>query len=363
MADHGDKTEKPTGKRVSEAWNKGQFPRTVEIQTVFVLGSGLLVLSLMGPQMIRIFSTSMTDTLGQLGRLTVTTNSIESYFRSFLQWLAACSMPVMFSAMVAGILAGGLQSRFHLSLDRMDLSLARLNPVTNVQQLFQPLPSAMRTLVGLLKFLVILGLTVMVIKRLLEHPIFYSATSFGEMLEFMTESVRLISVRVLMGLALIAAADYGYQYWKHQKDLMMSKEEIKEESKSSEGNPLVKGELRKRRLAILRQNWIREIPKADVIVTNPTHLAIALKYDRKTMRAPRIVAKGARLNALRIREIAQQFQIPIVENKPVAQMLFKHCKVGQEVPSQVYAAVAEILAYVYKINRFRYHIEGQRVSS
>ena len=143
----------------------------------------------------------------------------------------------------------------------------------------------------------------------------------------------------------------------------MSKEEIKEESKSSEGNPLVKGELRKRRLAILRSNWIREIPKADVVVTNPTHLAVALRYDRKTMRAPRIDAKGARLNALRIWEIAQQFQIPIVENKPVAQMLFKHCKVGQEVPSQVYSAVAEILAHVYKINRFRYHVEGQRVSS
>lgn len=360
MADQGEKTEKPTGKRVSEAWSKGQFPRTIEIQTVFVLGAGLLVVSMMGAQMIRVLSTSMVETLGQLGRLTVTRNSIESYFATFLQWLAACSLPVMFAALVASVLAGGLQSRFHLSLDRMEFSWNRINPFLNAQQLFQLLPSAMRTLVGMLKFLVILGLTVMVIKRLLEHPIFYSATSFGEVTQFMTESVRAISLRVIVGLTLIAAADYGYQFWKHQKDLMMSKEEVKEEAKSSEGSPLVKGEIRKRRLAILRQNWTREIPRADVVVTNPTHLAVALRYDRKTMRAPRIVAKGARLNALRIREIAQQFQIPIVENKPVAQLLFKHCKVGQEVPSQVYAAVAEILAYVYKINRFRYHIEGQR---
>ena len=363
MSDQGEKTEKPTGKRTSEAWAKGQFPKTAEIQTVFVLASGLLVVSLMGPQMIRVFSTSMIDTLGQLGHLSVTQNSIEGYFATFLQWMAVCSLPVMFAAVVAAVLAGGLQSRFRLSLDRLEFSWNRINPFVNTQQLFQILPSSMRTLVGLLKLLVILGLTFVVVKRLLEHPIFYSATSFGEVLAFMTESVRSISSRVIAGLALIAGADYGYQYWKNQKDLMMSKEEVKEESKSSEGNPQVKGEIRKRRLAILRQNWTREIPRADVVVTNPTHLAIALRYDRKTMRAPKIVAKGARLNALRIREIAEQFQIPIVENKPVARLLFKHCKVGQEVPSHVYAAVAEILAYVYKINRFRYHIESQKVST
>jgi len=361
MADQGEKTEKPTGRRISETWSKGQFPRTIEIQTVFVLGSGLLVLSLMGGQIMRVLSTSMVETLGQLGRLTVTINSIGSYFNAFLKWLAACSLPVMFAALVAAVVAGGLQSRFRLSLNRAEFGWNRINPFMNVQQLFQPLPSAMRTLVGLLKFLLILGLTIVVIKRLLEHPLFYSTTSFGEITQFMTESIRSISARVVIGLALIAAADYGYQYWKHQKDLMMTKEEVKEEAKNSEGSPLVKGEIRKRRLAILRQNWIREIPRADVVVTNPTHLAVALRYDRKTMRAPKIVAKGARLNALRIREIAQQFQIPIVENKPVAQLLFKHCKVGQEVPPQVYTAVAEILAYVYKTNRFRYYMEGQRV--
>jgi flagellar biosynthetic protein FlhB len=165
---------------------------------------------------------------------------------------------------------------------------------------------------------------------------------------------------VLFGLTFIAAADYGYQVWKHNKDLMMTKEEVKDETKNAEGNPAAKGEMKKRRVAMLHGNWMRELPLADVVITNPTHLAIALRYNKKTMRAPRIIAKGARLNALRIREIAQQFQIPIVENKLVARMLFKHCKVGQEVPPQVYAAIAEILAYVYRINRYRYYIEGQQ---
>ncbi|MBI4663961.1 MAG: EscU/YscU/HrcU family type III secretion system export apparatus switch protein [Verrucomicrobia bacterium] len=363
MADQGEKTEKPTGRRIAEAWAKGQFPKTMEIQTVFVLLSGLLVLSLMSHRIVRVLSTAIVETLGQIGRLTVTPSSIGAYLLTFLQWLGACAIPVMAAASVAAIIAGALQSRFHLSLDRLEWRWTRLNPAMNIQQLFQPIPSLMRTLVGGMKFLVILGLTVLVIKRLLEHPIFYSATSFGEVVLFMTESVRSVATRVLVGLAIIAAADYGYQYWKHQKDLMMTKEEVKEEAKSAEGNPQVKGEIRKRRMAILRQNWIREIPRADVVVTNPTHLAVALRYDRKTMRAPRIVAKGARLNALRIREIAQQFQVPIVENKPVAQLLFKHCKIGQEVPPQVYSAVAEILAYVYRVNRFRYYLEGQKATA
>lgn len=359
----GEKTEQPTGKRLAEAINKGQFARTMEIQTVFVLAAGFLAISLTGGKITEVFTTAMVETLGQLGKLTLTLDSLQAYFTTFVRWLTICILPVMVAALVAGVLAGGLQSRFRLSMGRLEVSWERLNPVTNAQQFFKPLPSLMRLVVGLLKFLVILGLTFLVIKRLIGHPVFYTATSFGEIILFMVESVNSITGRVLVGLALIAAVDYGYQFWKNKKDLMMTKEEVKEETKNAEGNPQIKGELRKRRFALLRQGWMKEIPKADVIVTNPTHLAIALRYDRKTMKAPKVLAKGARLNALRIREIAKDFQIPIVENKPVAQFLFKHCKIGQEIPPQVYAAVAEILAYVYRVNRFRYHVEGQQVPS
>jgi flagellar biosynthesis protein FlhB len=363
MSDGGEKTEQPTGRRMSQAISKGQFARTIEIQTVFVLTSGFLVIGMTGRHIIQVMTTAMVDTLGQLGKLTMSINSVQIYFSTFTHWLISCIWPITIAAMVAGILGSGLQSRFRLSTGRLEINWERLNPVTNAMQLFKPLPSLMRLVVGLLKLIVILGLTSVVIKRLIGHPIFYSATSFGEVMLFMVEAVNSITNRVLVGLALIAAADYGYQFWKNKQDLMMTKEEVKEETKNSEGNPQIKSELRKRRFAMLRQGLMNEIPKADVIVTNPTHLAIALRYDRKAMKAPKIVAKGARLNALRIREIAEQFQIPIVENKPVARFLFKHCKVGQEIPSQVYAAVAEILAYVYRVNRFRYHVEGQRIGS
>src|ERR1043165_4788070 len=144
---------------------------------------------------------------------------------------------------------------------------------------------------------------------------------------------------------------------------MMTKEELKEEIKSSEGDPQIKARQRRRRRAKTQRQMLQEVPKADVVITNPTHLAIALRYDRKTMKAPRIVAKGSRLNALRIREIARQHQVPIIENKPLARLMFKHGRVGAEIPAQLYAAVAEILAWVYRINRYRYYTERNQLSA
>jgi flagellar biosynthetic protein FlhB len=139
--------------------------------------------------------------------------------------------------------------------------------------------------------------------------------------------------------------------------MMMTREEVKEDMKSAEGNPQVKAAQRRRRRTVSKAKALADVPTADVVVTNPTHIAIALRYDRKTMRAPKIVAKGIRLNAQRIREIAQQYQIPIIENRPLARMLFKKGKVGGEIPAQLYAAVAEILAWVYRVNRYRYYAE------
>lgn len=136
----------------------------------------------------------------------------------------------------------------------------------------------------------------------------------------------------------------------------MTKEEVKEELKNTEGNPRIKAARRRRRFTSKRQ-MLADVPKADVVVTNPTHIAVALRYDRKTMKAPRIIAKGVRLNAGRIKEIARQHQVPVLENKPLARMLFKYGKVGGEIPAQLYAAVAEVLAWVYRVNRYRYYTE------
>jgi flagellar biosynthetic protein FlhB len=158
-------------------------------------------------------------------------------------------------------------------------------------------------------------------------------------------------------VGVIAAADYGYQFWRTHQDLMMTREELKEEAKSSEGNPQVKSR-RRRMLGRSKRQMLADVAKADVVVTNPTHIAIALRYDRQSMQAPRLVAKGIRKNAEQIREIARQSGVPLVENKPLARLMFKYGKVGREIPAQLYAAVAEVLAYVYRTNPYRYYAEA-----
>ena len=136
----------------------------------------------------------------------------------------------------------------------------------------------------------------------------------------------------------------------------MTREELKEEMKSTEGNPQIKA-ARRRRRAVSKRRMLADVPGADVVITNPTHLAVALRYDRKKMKAPRIVAKGSRLNAQQIKEIARRHQVPVLENKPLARMLFKYGRVGGEIPAHLYAAVAEVLAWVYRVNRYRYYAE------
>ena len=162
-------------------------------------------------------------------------------------------------------------------------------------------------------------------------------------------------------MIMIGALDYAYQWWRTRDGLKMSAKDVKDEEKNQDGDPHMKGEQRKRRMGVMQKNIWDEVPEADVVVTNPTHLAVALKYDRKTMKSPKIVAKGARYNALLIREIAEKNGVPMVENKPLAQMLFKFGRTGKEIPFQLFSAVAEILAYVYRTNRFRYFKQGREV--
>ena len=217
--------------------------------------------------------------------------------------------------------------------------------------------SSVATGLGIVKLSVVVTLCYGVIKSILDDPIFHTRVDVARIAAFMAQSSFRLVLQVGVALTVIAGTDYAYKIWQSTKDLMMTKEEVKEETKNAEGNPQVKNQRRRRRLSMSKRKMLAQVPKADVVVTNPTRIAIALQYDRKTMKAPRIVAKGIRLNALQIREIAKQHQIPIVENKPLAQLMFKYGRVGGEIPAQLYAAVAEILAWVYRVNAYRYYRE------
>jgi flagellar biosynthesis protein FlhB len=355
----GEKTEQPTPRRLEEAIKRGQIARSGEVQTVFVLLGALGALAFAGREIWQQCVGVAALTLGHLYDTSITADSLQGYGITGGFVLLKCVGPVILATALAGLVAGGIQNRFNTAPEALTPNWNRINPVEGFQRLFSG-RMFVPTLLGIVKFVLILAVTYSQIRSVLSDPIFTSPVSAYRLGEFLGETAMRIFLRVCLGLFIIAVADYGYQFWRTQQDLMMTKQELKEEIKNSESNQRIKAARRKRR-AISKAQALAEVPKADVVVTNPTHIAIALRYDRKTMRAPKVVAKGIRLNAEKIREIAQQYQVPIIENKPLARMLFKHGRVGGEIPAELYAAVAEILAWVYRVNRYRYYAEQNQV--
>jgi len=352
----GEKTEQATPKKLEEALRRGQLPRSMEVQTVFVLLGGLLALAFVGGQTWRLLVTGTGRMLGHLHDVPLTVDVMQGYALGGTFFFLKIVGPAVLAALVGAVLAGSMQSRFNTASEALRVDWSRLNPVTGCQRIFSA-ENAAPSAIAIVKLAIILALLYSVIREVLADPIFYTAVSAARVAEFLADSSFKVVLRVGIAMIFIGAADYAYQFWKTNKDLMMTLQEVKDEQKNTDGNPLVKSQQRRRRWGTSFRKMLSEVPQADVIITNPTHLAIALRYDRKTMRAPKIVAKGARHNALRIRELAQQHQIPIIENKPLARLMYKHGRVGGEIPAQLYAAVAEVLAWVYRTNRYRYYVE------
>lgn len=360
MAEHtGEKTEQPTPRRLEDALKRGQIARSAEVQTVFVLLGGLAALSFAGQETWRNLTGATMAMLGHLHDTSISNSSLQGYAVSGALLVIKCTGPIVLATGLAGLLAGAIQNRFNTASEALTPDWNRVNPVEGFKRVFS-VNTLVPTATALAKLAFIILLTYSEVSKILNDPIFTTSVSVSRIAEFLATAWIRIIFRISLVLMAIAAADYGYQWWRTHRDQMMTREELKEEAKNTEGNQQIKN-ARRRRRAVSKAKMLAEVPKADVVVTNPTHIAVALRYDRKRMRAPKVVAKGIRLNAEHIRELARQHQVPILENKPLARLLFKHGRVGGEVPAQFYAAVAEVLAWVYRVNRYRYYTEQNQV--
>ena len=357
----GEKTEQPTPRKLEDAQKQGQIARSAEVQTAFVLLAVICAVSFTGRELWRTLERSTAMSLGHLHDTPLSINAMQGYaFRMSLLFVQ-CVAPTVLAAMAGGLLAGGVQNRFNTASEALGFRWERLNVAEGFKRIFSG-RSAVPAVVAVFKFLLIFTLTYSAVKQVMSDPVFTTSVSLPRFVTFLAQSCFKIGMRVLLAVGVIAAADYAYQFWQTHRDLMMTKEEVREEMKSTEGNPQIKSR-RRRILGLSKRQMLADVPNADVVVTNPTHIAVALRYDRKAMKAPRIVAKGVRKNAEQIREIARQHNVPLVENKPLARLMFKYGKVGREIPAQLYAAVAEILAYVYRMNPYRYYAEANAVEA
>jgi flagellar biosynthetic protein FlhB len=353
MAEDG-KTEKPTSKKLQEAYDDGNYAKAPEIGVVFVLIAAFGYLSLQGPEMANQVCQVSKWVLSHLHRIDLNIDSVCDFLLFLLQSCVFFVLPFLLVCCVATIASGGLQTGFRISSNALRWDFGRINIVNGVRMLFST-EKLVNFGISFLKLVVVAWIIWGVICDIQKDPIFYTQVSVQHVVEFIFRTFLAMLSKLILFVGTIAAMSYAYQKFRWTDSLMMSKEEVEDERKNSEGNPLVKGARRKRAYQMAYRQVLTKIPLADVVVTNPTHFAVALKYERGKDSAPVVLAKGKDLLAQKIKEIARQHEVPMVENRPVARALYKTATAGRAIPPDMYQAVAQILAFVYRAHRYYFH--------
>ncbi|MDB5887622.1 MAG: flagellar biosynthesis protein FlhB [Rhodocyclales bacterium] len=346
-----DKSEPASGRKIEQAREQGNVPRSKELSSFLV--------TLVGVAALWIMSSWMYERLGGVMRRGFTfgreqafqTDMMGQSLRDLFSDGLVALLPLLLVIMIAGIASHIVLGGFVLSGEVFKFDLTRLNPVTGMKR-FVSINGLVELVKGVFKSAFILGVATFLVWHyrfdmlsLMSMPLNVGLSRFGEMLLF-------ASLALCTSLALIAAMDVPYQIWHYFKELRMSKHDIKQENKESEGDPKVKGKMRQRQQEMARRRMMDAVPKADVVVTNPTNFAVALKYESGKMGAPTVVAKGADFMAQTIRDLAKENNVPLLEAPPLARALYHHAKIDEQIPATLYTAVAEVMAYIYQLNQF-----------
>ncbi len=348
-----ERTEEPTPRRREEARKRGQVARSRELASVAVLGTSVLTFALAGSFMFFQLRQALEFFLEAPFR-GLALPEAQLSLRYAFKYSALGLAPVFILLVLAAFLAHFLQTGGVAAWEVLVPKAERIHPVEGFKRLFS-LPALVELVKSLAKIVIISTVAYLVIRRHQEHIL----TLMGEDLRGFATSLYLLSrdlvLKLLMALTALAVLDLFFQRWDVERKLRMTREELKEELKQTEGDPLVRSRIRQLQREMARRRMMAEVPKADVVITNPEHVAVALRYEMGTMPAPELVAKGQGYLAQRIKEIAREAGVPIVEDPPLARLIYRRVEVGEYIPEDLYRAVAEILAYVYRL-------KGKRVS-
>ncbi|MEK7805096.1 MAG: flagellar biosynthesis protein FlhB [Planctomycetota bacterium] len=352
MAGDEEKTEEPSGRRLGEAREKGNIAFSADLNNAVGLLGGIVLLYNMGVLTYQVMDKTFKVTLGHLFYKDFSQDVIMDIILSQFYVLAKMLFPILGGLMLIGLIISYAQTGFMLNFGLLKLNFGKLNFVAGAKNLVSP-QSFVKLLFSVLKVVVLAGMSYLYMKDKFNSII--DALDFDVAQIFITLFSMMygLALRLAMILFILAAADFIYQKWQYKRNLRMTKQEVKEERKQMEGDPLIKGKIRSIQLQMSRKRMMTAVPTADVVITNPTHFAVALKYDSKVMKSPTVVAKGADLIAKRIKELALKHKVPLVEDKPLAQTLYKSVEIGREVPQKLFYAVAKVLAYVYQLKRER----------
>jgi len=342
-----DKTEQPTGKKLADARQKGNVAQSREIPSVLILSGSIAVLFFAGSWMLGRLTETMRTMYQRSGTLNMAPESMHTLFWEIFLNGVVILIPLMLVVVTAGVLGNVAQFGFLITGEKLTPNLAKLNPISGLKKLVS-LKSLVELVKSIVKLVIISVVAFIVLNRYLDQIPGLMQLSIGNIMSFIGRVSFQMCLYTCMVLFIMAVLDFAYTKWQHQQDLKMTKQEVKDEYKQREGDPSVKARIRSVQREMARKRMMEAVPEATVVITNPTHLAIAIKYE-EGMQAPSVVAKGAGFVAQTIKSIATDNDIPLVENKPLARTMFKSTEIGDFIPAELYRTVAEILAYVYRL--------------
>src|SRR5574344_42265 len=350
--DKDSRTESATPKRRDKERGEGNIVKSQDLNSALMVTAGLSLIGLMGSSMVIRIKTLATETFSNLKPWQIQTNDIVVIFFPFVSTLLKILLPFLISLMIIGVLVIRFQIGHVFSLEKIKPKLNGLAPdaaMKSLMKLFNP--AEPRSLVELVKSLVKIAIVLMcgysVLNGRKDELFGLLGSNIDTSMAVIVSIVSNMLINMCLAMLVIGFFDKKYQNYEYEKSIKMTKQEVKDEIKESEGDPKIKSKIRSIQMQMAQQRMMSNIPSADVVVTNPTHYAVALKYDKKSAPAPKVVAKGVDFVAFKIKEVAKNNDVPIVENKPLARTLYKLVPIDGIIPSDMFVAVAEVLAYVY----------------
>ena len=347
----GEKTEKATPKKRQDARKKGQVLKSQDVTAAVLLLLTFFFLLFFAPFMYDGVKGFLLQALNRnLLIETLNEDTVMDMYVESLKEMAIITLPIMVVAMIAGIGANFFQFGLLFTTETLKIDLKKMDPIKGIKKIIS-VRAIVNLIKSLLKVTLIGTVTTVVILIYLEEVLSLSLHSPAQILATVAYLSAIMGIAASIMLVAIALFDYLYERFEYEKQLKMSKQDLKDEYKNSEGDPLIKSKIKQRQREMAMRRMMSEIPSADVVITNPTHYAIALKYDENEMDAPRVVAKGTDFVAQKIKMIAKENNVTMVENRPLARAMYDQVEIGQAVPEEFFKAVAEVLAYVYRIKR------------
>ncbi|MCG9757933.1 flagellar biosynthesis protein FlhB [Pseudoalteromonas sp. Isolate6] len=347
-----ERTEEPTSKKIDDARKKGQVARSKELGTTFVLLFSAIALLMYGPGI----GKGLYNVMGRM--LTLNRNETYDTTKMFAVWAEIASELIFPMAMfvliiaIAGVVGNTLLGGFNFSWQAAAPKASKMSPMKGVKRMLGP-QAAIELLKSILKFVLVAGFAILLINMYFEEILHLSIEQIPSSIEHALEIIAWMFLALSCTMIIISAIDAPYQSYNHHKQLKMTLQEVKDEYKNSEGDPQIKARIRRTQREMSQRRMMQDVPDADVVVTNPTHYSVALKYDTERAGAPIVIAKGVDELAMQIRKIAKGRDVPIVESPVLTRSLYHTTEVGDQIPEKLFTAVAQVLAYVFQLNRFK----------